>query len=136
MTTLSVYPGNGQGAPQTTTDVAQIASTPKAIGVQFERWIDEARKVTALKALQGMIWEAGYRNGDFTGHIYEDAVRNLRAWHEVGIKLYVFSSGSVQAQKLLFGHSDAGDLTPLFSDYFDTAAAHRQVSDFDEIDLG
>ncbi len=87
---------------------------------QLERWIDEDRKITALKALQGMIWEAGYRNGDFTGHIYEDAVRNLRAWHEVGIKLYVFSSGSVQAQKLLFGYSDAGDLTPLFSGYFDT----------------
>lgn len=83
-------------------------------------WIDEDRKVTPLKALQGMIWEDGYRRGDFTGHVYPDAVQRLRAWHQAGIRLYVYSSGSVQAQQLIFGHSDAGDLTPLFSGYFDT----------------
>ncbi|MGE0081273.1 MAG: acireductone synthase [Thiohalomonadaceae bacterium] len=89
-------------------------------------WIDEDRKVTPLKALQGLIWEAGYRGADFTGHVYEDAVRNLRKWKDLGIKLYVFSSGSVYAQKLLFGHTDFGDLTPLFSDYFDTTVGAKQ----------
>jgi enolase-phosphatase E1 len=88
---------------------------------QLRQWIDEDKKITPLKALQGMIWEAGYRQGAFTGHVYEDAVRNLRRWKERGIGLYVFSSGSVQAQRLLFSHSDHGDLTPLFSGYFDTA---------------
>ncbi len=87
---------------------------------QLIRWIDEDRKVTPLKALQGLIWEEGYRQDDFHGHIYEDAERNLRRWHEQGKQLYIFSSGSVYAQKLLFGHTDYGDLTPLFSGYFDT----------------
>lgn len=87
---------------------------------QLIAWIDADRKITPLKALQGMIWEAGFRGGDFTGHVYEDAVRNLKGWHARGIPLYVFSSGSVQAQQLLFGHSDAGDLTPLFSGFYDT----------------
>lgn len=90
------------------------------------RWIDEDRKLTPLKALQGMIWEDGYRRGAFTGHVYPDAVRNLRAWHAAGIALYVYSSGSVQAQQLLFGHSDAGDLTPLFAGYFDTRVGNKR----------
>ena len=90
------------------------------------RWIDEDRKLTPLKALQGMIWEDGYRRGAFTGHVYPDAVRNLRAWHDAGIALYVYSSGSVQAQQLLFGHSDAGDLTPLFAGYFDTRIGNKR----------
>ena len=96
---------------------------------QLQRWIDEDRKVTPLKALQGMIGEAGYRNGDFTGHVYADAVAGLRRWHAQGVRLYVYSSGSVQAQKLLFGYSDAGDLTPLFSGYYDTAIGHKREAE-------
>lgn len=99
------------------------------IMTQLVRWIDEDKKITPLKALQGMIWEAGYRHGDFTGHVYEDAVRNLRRWHELGIALYVFSSGSVQAQRLIFGYSDHGDLTPFFSDYFDTSIGAKRDAD-------
>lgn len=102
---------------------------------QLKRWIDEDKKITPLKALQGLIWEAGYREGAYTGHVYEDAVRKLREWQGQGIQLYVFSSGSVHAQKLLFGHTDYGDLTPLFSGYFDTnigakgeTAAYESIS--------
>ena len=83
-------------------------------------WIDQDRKITPLKTLQGMIWENGYRNGDFQGHIYPDAEQVLRDWHARGLALYVYSSGSVQAQKLLFAHTAFGDLTPLFDGYFDT----------------
>ncbi len=90
------------------------------IVAQLLRWIDEDKKITPLKSLQGMIWEEGYRRGDFTGHLYEDAARKLKQWHGQGLRLYVFSSGSVQAQRLLFGHSDYGDLTHLFNGYFDT----------------
>lgn len=90
------------------------------------RWIDEDRKATPLKALQGMIWADGYASGAFTGHVYPDAVAGLRRWHAGGIALYVFSSGSVPAQKLLFGHSEAGDLTPLFAGYFDTTTGHKR----------
>jgi enolase-phosphatase E1 len=93
---------------------------------QLIRWIDEDRKATPLKSLQGLIWEHGYRNGDFTGHVYADAAENLRQWHDQGIRLYVYSSGSVYAQKLLFAHTDYGDLTPLFSGYFDTHIGHKQ----------
>ncbi|QJD29307.1 acireductone synthase [Methylococcus geothermalis] len=96
---------------------------------QLVRWIDEDRKVTPLKAIQGLIWEEGYRNGDFFGHVYEDAVRRLKAWHEQGIGLYVFSSGSVHAQQLLFGHTRFGDLKPLFSGYFDTRIGAKQAPD-------
>ena len=93
---------------------------------QLVRWIDEDKKITPLKALQGMIWEAGYKQGHFKGHVYDDAVRHLKEWKERGIRLYVFSSGSVQAQKLLFGHTEYGDLTPLFSGYFDTATGAKK----------
>jgi len=96
---------------------------------QLVQWIDEDKKITPLKALQGMIWEEGYYKGELTGHLYADAIEYLRKWHDKGIKLYVFSSGSVQAQKLLFGHSDAGDLTPLFSGYYDTRIGSKREVD-------
>lgn len=83
-------------------------------------WIDSDRKHTALKALQGMIWVAGYRDGDYAAHIYADAAEILKLWHETGHKIYVYSSGSVPSQKLFFGHTSEGDLTALFSGYFDT----------------
>ncbi|XSG85947.1 MAG: acireductone synthase [Methylohalobius sp. ZOD2] len=87
---------------------------------QLLAWSDADEKVTPLKALQGLMWETGYRQGDFQGHVYPDAAAQLKAWHDAGIRLYVFSSGSVAAQKLLFGHTRWGDLTPLFSGFFDT----------------
>src|SRR3989344_4843748 len=96
---------------------------------QLIRWIQEDKKITPLKSLQGMIWEDGYKKGDFKGHMYEDAVRHLRKWKQAGIRLYVFSSGSVQAQKLLFAHTEYGDLTPLFSSYFDTHIGNKREAD-------
>ena len=97
----------------------------------LQEWIDADRKLTPLKALQGKIWEEGYRRGDFTGHVYADATRNLKRLHARGLKLYVYSSGSVLAQQLLFRHSDSGDLTPLFRDYFDThIGAKREAESY------
>ena len=96
---------------------------------RLEQWIDEDRKATPLKALQGLIWRAGYLEGAYQGHIYPDAVEGLRGWHARGIPLFVYSSGSVAAQKLLFGHSVAGDLTPLFSGYFDTTSGPKKEAD-------
>ncbi|OQW41425.1 MAG: 2,3-diketo-5-methylthio-1-phosphopentane phosphatase [Proteobacteria bacterium SG_bin5] len=92
----------------------------------LRRWIDEDRKATPLKELQGLIWADGYASGAFRGHVYADAVAGLRRWHAAGLALHVFSSGSVAAQKLLFGHSEAGDLTPLFSGYFDTKTGPKR----------
>jgi enolase-phosphatase E1 len=93
---------------------------------QLKQWIRADKKITPLKAIQGLMWQQGYANGDFTGHVYADAVAGLQAWQAQGLKLYVYSSGSVAAQKLLFAYSDAGDLTPLFSGYFDTQIGHKR----------
>jgi enolase-phosphatase E1 len=84
------------------------------------RWIDEDRKLTPLKALQGMIWKAGYAAGDYRAHLYPEVAGRLREWNARGIRLYVYSSGSVPAQKLFFGHTESGDLTALFHGWFDT----------------
>ncbi len=91
----------------------------------FLRWMDEDKKITPLKTLQGLIWKAGYDVGELQGHIYDDAVRGLQAWHDRGIRLYIYSSGSVAAQKLLFGNTPKGDMTPLFSGYFDTTTGPK-----------
>lgn len=86
----------------------------------LRRWMAADEKVTPLKTLQGLIWEAGYRDGRLKGHLWPDVADCLRAWHAGGVRLAVFSSGSVAAQRLLFGHSQAGDLTPLLAAFFDT----------------
>lgn len=89
------------------------------------RWMDEDRKAGPLKTLQGLIWQAGYEAGVLKGQVYEDAAALLLCWQSQGLKLYVYSSGSVAAQKLIFGYSDKGDLTSLFSGYFDTAVGAK-----------
>ena len=99
------------------------------IAETLQGWIDQDLKHTALKALQGMLWAEGYRNGDFAAPIYPDAVQQLRQWHEAGHTLAVYSSGSVPAQMLLFSHSDAGDLSPLFSAWFDTEIGGKRDTD-------
>jgi enolase-phosphatase E1 len=97
-----------------------------AIADTLRRWIDEDRKATPLKALQGLIWEHGYATGAYRAHVYDDAVEALEAWHAAGLRLYVYSSGSVHAQKLFFRHSVAGDLLPLFSGHFDTTTGPKR----------
>ncbi|QAX84231.1 acireductone synthase [Pseudomonas sp. DTU12.3] len=89
-------------------------------------WIEEDRKATPLKALQGMVWAQGYHAGQLKGHVYPDAVEALQRWHAAGYQLFVYSSGSIQAQKLIFGCSEAGDLTPLFNGYFDTTSGPKR----------
>ncbi|MBD8634288.1 acireductone synthase [Stenotrophomonas sp. CFBP 13725] len=102
----------------------------------LQGWIDQDRKHTALKALQGKIWETGYRNGDYKAHFYPEVTAVLKGWHAAGLPLYVYSSGSVPAQKQFFGFSDAGDLTALVSGWFDTeiggkreAESYRRIVD-------
>lgn len=91
-------------------------------------WIDEDRKSTALKALQGMIWQEGYEAGDYRAHVYPEVAARLQAWRAEGLHLYVYSSGSVPAQRLFFRYSEAGDLTPLFAGYFDTETGPKRAS--------
>lgn len=102
------------------------AADVDAISQVLLNWIAEDRKATPLKALQGMIWEDGYRNGDYQAHMYSDATASLRRWNSEGIPLYVYSSGSVKAQQLFFGFSQDGDLLPLFAGFFDTRVGAKQ----------
>jgi enolase-phosphatase E1 len=93
---------------------------------QLIKWTKADKKVTPLKDIQGLIWESGYASGDFFGHIYEDAFRNLSLWKSRGVDINVFSSGSVKAQKLLFSHTHYGDLSSLFSGFYDTNMGAKQ----------
>ncbi len=92
----------------------------------FEEWIDKDLKEPLLKELQGHIWEEGFKSGELKGHIYEDAYKKLKEWKEQGYRLYVYSSGSVKAQKLFFGNTDYGDLTYLFDGFFDTSVGSKK----------
>ena len=100
-------------------DTAQIIK-------QLLNWIESDTKATPLKTLQGMIWQQGYENNDYQAHMYDDAVSLLNQWSQKDIPLFVYSSGSVLAQKLFFKYSCAGNLLPLFKDHFDTHIGHKQ----------
>ncbi|MDT3519054.1 acireductone synthase [Cronobacter sakazakii] len=114
---------------------APAASVDQLIETLF-KFMDEDRKSPALKSIQGYIWREGYVNGDFTGHLYPDVVPALRRWSAQDIDIYIYSSGSVPAQKLLFSHSDEGDVTELLSGFFDThVGAKRQVSSYRNISM-
>jgi enolase-phosphatase E1 len=114
-------------------------SSPQArvkSAAEFCRWlIDHDRKFTALKSIQGKIWEAGYRSGELRGEVYPDVASAFARWRKQGRDIAIFSSGSVLAQKLIFGCSTAGDLTLHIRAYFDTttgpkkeAASYRRIA--------
>ncbi len=95
---------------------------------QLINWQAEDKKITPLKTLQGLIWREGYDKGELKAHVYADAVEYLQNWHDAGLTLAVYSSGSIAAQKLLFTNTSVGDLTSLFSAYFDTTTGSKVES--------
>lgn len=100
--------------------------TSTAATAYLLHWIKTDRKHPALKTLQGLIWQYGFEHGDFQGHVYPEVPVCFQAWQAAGLKLGIYSSGSVQAQKLLFRYSVAGDLTSYLSAYFDTAVGGKK----------
>lgn len=90
------------------------------------QWIDEDVKHPILKKLQGMVWEKGYFDGDFTAPMYEDVVPSWKAWKEQEKQLAIYSSGSVKAQQLLFQFSNEGDIRSYLSEYFDTSVGSKR----------
>ncbi len=92
----------------------------------FEEWIEKDLKDGLLKELQGHIWEEGFSKGELKGHVYPDAYEKLRELKEKGYRLFVYSSGSVKAQKLFFGNTDYGDITGLFDGFFDTGVGQKK----------
>ncbi len=100
---------------------SQLEST-----VAYIEWLmARDRKLTALKSLQGKIWEAGYRSGNLLAPVFDDVPEAFRRWQGQPRRIAIFSSGSVQAQRLLFSHTSAGDLTPYISAYFDTTTGAK-----------
>jgi len=101
---------------------------PQLIAVLLS-WMDDDRKLTPLKTLQGLVWREGFDSGTLCAPVYDDARRALTRWREQGLRLYVYSSGSVAAQRLLFSHTEQGDLTSLFSGYFDTTTGSKLTAE-------
>lgn len=112
---------------QIVTDVAiEIGVTDPSneqVLAALRQWVAEDRKVTPLKTLQGLIWEQGFACGELQSHFFADALDAIRAWHDAGVALYVYSSGSVLAQRNWYAHTPLGDLSPWIAGYFDTANA-------------
>lgn len=107
--------------------VRDLLGEPDADAVRVEKalheWLDEDVKATPLKTLQGLIWSEGFARGDLVSHFYDDVVPVLRRWHGDGVRLHVYSSGSVAAQRAWFASSPDGDLLPLVSGLYDTENA-------------
>ena len=112
--------GNNPPALEATADSA----------TNYLHWLmDRDRKSTPLKSLQGKIWQEGYESGELLSQVFDDVPPALKRWHRQGKQIYIYSSGSVLAQKLLFAHTAAGDLTPLLSGYFDTTIGAKQEAE-------
>ena len=100
------------------------------------RQMDADAKVTGLKMLQGLIWQAGFERGDLVAHVYDDVVPALDAWNASAKDIRIYSSGSVQAQQLFFGHTEQGNLLNRFRGHYDTRigpkkepASYRKIAD-------
>ncbi|WP_372620443.1 acireductone synthase [Falsiroseomonas sp.] len=118
-----------EGDPKVAALLAEVPG-PDRRGT-LRRWMAEDVKATPLKSLQGLIWRAGFEDGRLKGHLWPDVAPCLRAWAAAGITLAVYSSGSVEAQRLLFRHSVAGDLEGLFGGFFDTRiGAKREAASY------
>ena len=108
-------------------EAQQLLAEPGADVIAYlQLLIKQDRKLTALKDLQGLLWAKGYASGDLKGPLFADVAPALRRWHQQGAVLAVYSSGSVAAQQLLYGHSTEGDLRSLFSHWFDTRTGAKQ----------
>lgn len=93
------------------------------------RQMDGDVKATGLKQLQGLIWKSGFESGELKSHVYADVPPALAAWNAAGKDVRIYSSGSVQAQKLFFGHTIAGDLLPQFRGHYDTTTGSKKEAE-------
>ena len=93
------------------------------------RQMDADAKATGLKQLQGLIWKSGFESGELLAHVYADVPPALAAWNAAGKDVRIYSSGSVQAQKLFFGHTIAGDLLPNFRGHYDTTTGPKKEAE-------
>ena len=106
-------------------DESQRHIHPK-VEVYLQLLITADKKSTALKDIQGKIWREGYTTGRISSELYEDAYESLKRWHKQGFRLAVYSSGSIEAQHLLYKYTNKGDLEYLFSHWFDTHVGNKK----------
>ena len=118
-----------QGADDKPSRPRDFVSDPPSAAEYVEWLMDRDRKSPGLKLLQGLIWECGYRTGDLRGEVFDDVPRAWSRWRDAGIGVAIYSSGSELAQRLLFGHTAYGDLTPLFVRFFDTGVGPKVSPD-------
>lgn len=97
-----------------------------ALVANVDAMIKADRKITALKQLQGHMWRTGFQNNELQGVVFEDVPEALERWHASGIKVYIYSSGSRLAQRLLFGNTKFGDLRKYLSGFYDTTVGHKR----------
>ena len=90
--------------------------------------MDADVKATGLKQIQGLIWKEGFHRGELVAHLYEDVAESIQQWNELGKDVRIYSSGSIQAQKLFFGHTVAGNLLDMFKNHYDTTTGAKQDS--------
>jgi enolase-phosphatase E1 len=101
---------------------------PDQVIKTLRSWIKEDRKEGPLKSIQGKIWKDAFESGKIRGHVYNDVPPGFRKWHDSEIQICIFSSGSIEAQKLLFRYSESGDLSQFISSYFDTTTGPKKES--------
>lgn len=104
----------------------QPSASPGNVASFVNFLIEKDLKLGPLKTLQGLVWAKGYANGNIKGHIYADVLPAFKRWHEAGLRVAIYSSGSVKAQQLLFGQTVMGNLLPYISGHYDTAVGHKQ----------
>ncbi|XP_037817326.1 enolase-phosphatase E1 [Lucilia sericata] len=118
--------------PQYEVFLKETSTTPeKEVDInvisQFVNYlIDKDLKLGPLKTLQGYVWAEGYKSGNIKGHVYPDVPAAFKLWHEAGVSVAIYSSGSIKAQQLLFGQTELGNLLPYITAHFDTTSGHKQ----------
>jgi 2,3-diketo-5-methylthio-1-phosphopentane phosphatase len=123
---VEVNENPGPGGERSCVSMSPGYAIPHVLEYVF--WLmDHDRKSTALKSLQGKIWKRGFESGELKGTLFDDVPEALRRW-SAGARVAIYSSGSVEAQKLLFRYSNFGDLTPLIAGYFDTRTGPKMES--------
>lgn len=116
----------GGASFQTWSGNAKGAAAREKVVAEVHRLMDADVKATGLKQLQGLIWKDGFESGELRSHVYPDVPPALRRWKKAGKKLFIYSSGSIAAQKLFFAHTRKGDLLSLFDGHFDTTTGPKK----------
>ncbi len=110
-------------------DARGDAPAKDLVRAEVHRLMDGDAKATGLKALQGLIWHGGFHSGQLAAHVYPDVIPAIERWRDHDIDVRIYSSGSVTAQKLFFGHvAGVGDCLHLFSGHYDTAIGGKKDS--------